>query len=592
MAKSDWRTLVEEVEAFSGIERRKVFHLALERRYRNQALDAFVAHARYAQPNSGRAKFQICCCLDEREESFRRHLEEVEPNCETFAFAGFFAVAMYYRGALDAHYVPLCPILIKPRHYVQEQAAYLFEAAHRMHSKTRRALGKATHRFHLGSRSGLAGALASIMGSFATMPLVARVLFPRLTARLRRTLGRLVQPPPVTRLELERTCPDPGPENGHRGYSLSEMIGIVERVLRDIGLIKNMSRLVIIAGHGSSSLNNPHRAAYDCGACGGGCGGPNARAFAWMANNPRVRDALAARGLEIPADTYFIGALHNTCDDTMDYLDLDCLPASHRDDFETAQATIEQALDRNAHERCRRFESAPLSLSPEGARKHVEARSEDLAQVRPELGHATNAICFVGRRWRCRGLFMDRRSFLTSYDPTQDDQRHSILTRILQPAIPVCAGISLEYLFSNVDPTGYGCGTKLPHNITSLLGVMDGPASDLRPGLPWQMVEIHEPMRILFLIETTTQAILEVLRNNPELQQLVANEWVQLAVLDPHSPSIQLYHHGDFEPHCPETRTLPVAHRSINWYRGLREHLGFASIVPEAAASRVGEAAA
>lgn len=69
----------------------------------------------------------------------------------------------------------------------------------------------------------------------------------------------------------------------------------------------------------------------------------------------------------------------------------------------------------------------------------------------------------------------------------------------------MCAGISLEYYFSYVDNTGWGCGTKLPHNVASLLGVMDGAASDLRTGLPWQMVEIHEPVRLLFVIEIRIQ---------------------------------------------------------------------------------------
>ena len=152
--------------------------------------------------------------------------------------------------------------------------------------------------------------------------------------------------------------------------------------------------------------------------------------------------------------------------------------------------------------------SAPLTLTPEEARRHVEGRAEDLAQTRPEYGHATNAICIVGRRSRTRGLFLDRRAFLTSYDPTQDDAESTILTGLLRAVFPVCAGINLEYYFSYVDPTGYGCGTKLPHNITSLLGVMDGAASDLRTGLPWQMVEIHEPVRLLFVIETTPEAML------------------------------------------------------------------------------------
>jgi uncharacterized protein len=587
LSKIDWARLVEEIEAFSGPERRRIYHLAFERRYRNQTLDAFLAHAKFTRPQQRVPKFQISCCLDEREESFRRHLEEIDPECETFAFAGFFAVAMYYRGTVDAHYVPLCPIVVKPQHYVQEEVVYSLEESHRVRAETRRAIGKASHQLHVGSRLGVAGALASILGALASIPLVARVLFPRLTAQIRRAAGSFVQPPPITRLILERVEPTPGPENGHLGYSLEEMIGIVERVLRDIGLTSQFSRLVIITGHGSSSLNNPHESAHDCGACGGGRGGPNARAYAHMANDPRVRSALAARSLVIPTPTVFVGAYHNTCDDSMTYYDLDRLPNSHRADFEHAKEVIDEARRRNAHERCRRFESAELSLTPEEALKHVEARAEDLAQVRPEYGHCTNAICYVGRRWRTRGLFLDRRTFLTSYDPTQDDASSTILARILAAAIPVCAGINLEYYFSYVDPTGYGCGTKLPHNITSLLGVMDGAASDLRTGLPWQMVELHEPVRCLFLIETTPQAMLAIVESNPVIKQLVVNDWVQLATLDPTSNAIQLLRRGSFEPYTRETTDLPIVPSSIDWYRGWRDHLGYASVVPSSAPPQI-----
>lgn len=524
--------------------------------------------------------FQLCCCLDDREESFRRHLEEVEPRCETFGFAGFYAVAMYYRGAVDAHYVPLCPILIKPQHYVQEEVVYSLEESHRARAETRRALGKASHQFHVSSRSGFAGALASIFGSLASIPLVARVVFPRLTAQVSRTFGSFVQPPQVTRLVLERSVPEPGPELGHLGYTLSEMIDIVERVLRDIGLETRFSRLVVIAGHGSASLNNPHKSAYDCGACGGGRGGPNARAYAQMANDPRVREALAKRGLEIPPTTVFVGSWHNTCDDSLTFFDLDRLPTTHRVDFEHAKMVINEARRRNAHERCRRFESAPLAQTTEAALIHVEGRSEDLAQARPELGHASNAVCYVGRRWRTRGLFMDRRTFLTSYDPTTDTPSSEILQRILQAAIPVCAGINLEYLFSYVDSTGYGCGSKLPHNITSLIGVMDGPASDLRTGLPWQMVEIHEPVRCLFIIETTPESMQGIIDRNPVIKQLVCNDWVQLALYNPNAPEMRLFRHGQFEHYEPETTDLPVVSTSVDWYRGWRDHLGYASIIP------------
>jgi len=212
------------------------------------------------------------------------------------------------------------------------------------------------------------------------------------------------------------------------------------------------------------------------------------------------------------------------------------------------------------------------------ALRHVEGRAEDLSQTRPECGHATNALCFVGRRKWSRGLFLDRRAFLTSYDPTQDDADGSILERTLQAVIPVCAGINLEYFFSYVDSFGYGCGTKLAHNITSLLGVMDGAASDLRPGLPLQMVEIHEPVRLLFVIETTVDAMNRIIADNQSIARLVQGNWVQLAVFDGETSQIHLFHRGKFQPYLPETQEIPTVDSSIHWYRGWRDHLGFASI--------------
>jgi uncharacterized protein YbcC (UPF0753/DUF2309 family) len=287
---------------------------------------------------------------------------------------------------------------------------------------------------------------------------------------------------------------------------------------------------------------------------------------------------VADRGLVIPEKTCFVGGYHNTCDDSMTWYDLDRVPLSHRPLFERAKASIDEARRRSAHERCRRFESADLEISTEDALRHVEGRAEDLSQTRPEYGHATNALCFVGRRQWSRGLFLDRRSFLTSYDPAQDDDRSSILERLLQAVIPVCAGINLEYYFSYVDPTGYGCGTKLPHNITSLLGVMDGAASDLRPGLPWQMVEIHEPVRLLFVIETTPTAMQRIIADNEAISRLVGGDWVQLAVWDATSNRMQRYVAGEFIDYRPESTQLPVVDTSVDWYRGHRQHLGFASI--------------
>jgi uncharacterized protein YbcC (UPF0753/DUF2309 family) len=300
--------------------------------------------------------------------------------------------------------------------------------------------------------------------------------------------------------------------------------------------------------------------------------------MAQVLSDPRVRAGLARRGLVIADETVFVGAYHNTCDDSVTFFDLDRIPESHREEFALARRNIESTCQRNAHERCRRFMSAPLTLSFEAALQHVEERSEDLAQTRPELGHATNAITITGRREWTRGLYLDRRAFLTSYDPTQDDADCSILTRILQAVFPVCAGINLEYYFSHVDNEGFGCGTKLPHNVAALLGVMNGAASDLRTGLPWQMVEVHEPVRSLFIIETTPEAMLRIMDRNEGIGRLCRNRWILLVVIHPVTRALSVFENGAFRDYRPTATHLPRAASSVDWYRGWRDHLEFAQI--------------
>lgn len=578
LTKADWSTLLREIETFTRLERRQVFHDAYECRFNTRTLDAVALHAPRPAPTPAKPRFQAMFCIDDREESIRRHVEELAPDAETFSLAGFYFIPMYFRGAADAHFVPLCPVVIRPQHWVAEQVVESLELDHQRRARHRRAIGIASHQFHMGTRSFAVGALLSAaVGVLSAAPLVARTFFPRLTAQIRSVFTSVVQPP-NTVMQLERTEETPGPENGSLGFTLEELTNIAERVLRDTGLTVNFSRFVVTLGHGSSSVNNPHESAYHCGACGGARGGPNGRAIATILNDQRIREQLARRGIAIPADTVFVGGMHNTSNDFITLYDLELLPESHRQEFAEIQQILQQACNRNAHERSRRFVSAPLTQSLESARQHVEGRVEDLAQVRPELGHATNAISIVGRRAWTRGLFLDRRAFLTSYDPDQDDADHSILTRILLAIFPVCAGINLEYYFSQVDNTVLGCGTKLPHNVTALLGVMDGAGSDLRTGLPLQMIEIHEPVRLLNIIETTPEAMLQILAKNAGVERLCRNGWVHLAVLHPTTRKISVYKDGNFVPYAPKTESLPHAASSSDWYRGWRDHLEFAAI--------------
>ncbi|MCZ2147610.1 MAG: DUF2309 domain-containing protein [Bryobacterales bacterium] len=587
LSDSGWASFVKEVRAFNGIERRRVLHLAYERWHEREILRGLASHRKYrglsGMPDAPvRPPAQVFFCLDEREESMRRALEESDPRVETYSSAGYFGVAVDYKGIDDLHGAAFCPVVVKPRHAVLEQPKMEDSELLERRRRRRRILGLLTRSSLVSSKTLVRGWLStSVLGLLSAVPLVGHLLAPRRYAVLRGWLNKAFLPEPRTELTLMRnTAESHSVVTGLlTGFHPEEKADRVASVLGPAGLKSGFARLVVVLGHGSTSLNNPHESAHDCGACGGRRGGPNARLFAAMANRPEVRLLLRERGIDIPADTWFIGGYHDTCSDDVELFDLDALPATHQADLDRIRETLEMAKARDAHERARRFESSAPGADPGDALRHVEERSEHLAEPRPEYGHCTNAVCVVGRRGLTRGLFLDRRAFLVSYDADQDPADED-LTKLMGAVVPVCAGISLEYYFSFVDNDRYGCGTKLPHNVTGLVGVMDGHASDLRTGLPWQMVEIHEPVRVLFVVETTAERLEKVMGASPALKQLAENRWIRIAAIEPASGRVHVRRDGGFEEFNERLERLPVALSSAEWYSGKLHHLPMAWIQP------------
>ena len=210
-----WRELLSAIENFSPFERRRIFYLATERRFARMALDAVAVRAAQPLQSPAKPKLQVMTCIDAREESFRRHLEEVDPAVETFGNAGFFNVPMYYRGAGDAHFSTLCPIVVKPQHWIVEDVVHSLLDSERQRARVRRLWGTATHGFNTGTRGSIAGAvLTAAVGPLFTVPLIGRILFPRLMANMHRAARGWVAPPPVSRLRLER--PDGNSTWAHR----------------------------------------------------------------------------------------------------------------------------------------------------------------------------------------------------------------------------------------------------------------------------------------------------------------------------------------------------------------------------------------
>lgn len=588
-----------EVDGFSSEERDRimgaldsfpekshgpVWLAAFERHYADEILNAVAANRGRGRwiTREERPRAQVIFCIDEREEAFRRHLEEIDPGLETFGTAGFFGIAMNFEGLDDHDFIPLCPQPAMAQNAVVELVRKGDEGK-RERQKDLVGWEGVFHNSYWETKRNSVSAyfLYDLIAPLVAVPLFGKILSPRRYTNASLGVKNNLTPEVRTRLTLIAE------EEGHGlGFTLGQQADKIEAALRNIGLISGFAPIVLFSGHGSASANNPHESAHDCGACGGKHGGPNARAFAAMANRKEVREVLRDRGINIPEDTHFAGSQHNTCNERMTYLDVEDVPESHRERFRELMADMDEARARSAQERCRRFGSAPKDASPKKSLAHVEARSVDLSQVRPEWGHATNACAFFGRRSMTQGLFLDRRGFLVSYDPTIDPDG-TILERILLAAGPVGAGISLEYYFSTVDNETFGCDTKLPHNVAGLLGVMEGTTSDLRTGLPLQMVEVHEPMRLLLVVDAAPETLGMIYGRQPAIQTLVGKEWVHLASVHPDTGDIQVFvPDKGFVPWDGRRKELQEVNESFDWYRGQTDFLPPARITANGGAPR------
>lgn len=489
-----------------------------------------------APVHSDAPAFTAICCIDDREDSLRRHLEREEPACTTFGAPGFFGVPVFFRPLGGRFTEKLAPVPVTPRHLIRET-----EHGHR---KGRRALVSTAT---LTPLRGLATTLG--LGAWSAAQLVLDVFSPRRRPDNADAFAHMAMDGTLQLLAAD----PPEVENGLQvGFTPEEMAEHVFALLRNIGLFAPFAPVVFVVGHGSSSANNPHHAAYDCGACSGRPGGVNARIFAALANRADVRERLRSRGLDLPDTTWFVGALHDTASDVLRCYDEGEIPASVRPAFEQARAAFERALDRNAVERSRRFVAVDSGRAPAKVRRAVAARSETYAEPRPELGHGSNALCIVGRRSRFKSVFFDRRAFHQSYDALTDPEGRA-LQAVLAPLPVVCGGICLEYYFSRMDNAALGAGTKLSHHVIGLFAVSHSADGDLRPGLPLQMVEIHDPMRLLLVLEHDVAVIDRVLEALPDQRAWFALEWVRLVAAPPGGGLYRFCPDGSWEAYRPES---------------------------------------
>jgi uncharacterized protein YbcC (UPF0753/DUF2309 family) len=311
--------------------------------------------------------------------------------------------------------------------------------------------------------------------------------------------------------------------------STAERAQLALGILKGLGLVANFGRIVLFCGHGSATKNNPYASGLDCGACGGHAGDANARLAAYLLNQPDVREALAERGIAIPADTVFIGGLHNTTTDEVSLFDYEAADGAL---IAQLNVSLEQAGLLCAMERAARLGNAALQADVVAA---VRSRSRDWSQVRPEWALAGNAAFIVAPRAWTAQANLQSRAFLHEYSAATDLEG-AVLENIMAGPMVVGSWINLQYYGSATDNTHFGSGHKSIHNVVGGVGVALGNEYDLRVGLPFQSVHdgeklMHEPLRLHVCIAADTDVLDGILERQAHVRQLVENGWVHLIAL-------------------------------------------------------------
>jgi len=525
--------------AQSAQSRDWLWHVALERAYQAPVAKALMAGAPKHGAVEATPAVQAVFCIDVRSEVYRRALEASSANqVQTLGFAGFFALFIEYRPLGTEMVRPQLPGLLHPGLCVTDEC----DTPTRTDALVKRRKKDLLMRQQWQTFRAGAGSTFSFVEACGLL-YAGKLIKNRLGGKRNAAPVELTGLPAAERHALRPRWPTSGGPDGEA------RVNIAATALGAMGLSTGCARVILLAGHGSTSANNPHAAGLDCGACGGQTGEVNARALAALLNDPAVRKGLKQRGLDVPESTIFVGGLHNTTIDEMLLYDTDLLPASHIKDLEALRGWLAETGKRTRAERAALLGLASQADSPVALHESIISRSSDWAQVRPEWGLAGCAAFVVAPRSRSQHMNLGGRSFLHDYR-WERDPGFNVLELIMTAPMVVTNWINMQYYASTVDNKLFGSGDKVLHNVVGGdVGVFEGNGGDLRIGLPMQSIHdgehfVHTPLRLSVFIEAPRQEIDNIIGKHAVVKQLIDNEWLYLFHIEPSGSTVSRYRPG------------------------------------------------
>jgi uncharacterized protein YbcC (UPF0753/DUF2309 family) len=473
---------------------------------------------------SERPKAQAIFCIDVRSELFRRNLEAADAEIETMGFAGFFAFPIKYVPMGHREGTNQCPVLLNTSHTIKETLGSE-KADQKLIAKRslKEQVLKAWKSFKLGAISCFS--FVSPLGLFFLPKLLSDAF--GITRPLPNPATNGLSQKEIDRMGIRLDREEVAGEL--TGIPVEERLAMAKSALKAMSLTDNFARVVLIVGHGATTVNNPHATGLDCGACGGHSGESNAKVAAAVLNDPEVRKGLDEAGINIPDTTHFVAALHDTTTDEVSIFN--GWPASHDKDTQE----IKYAL-KLAGENARKERGARMKIQSGDVSQQVLQRSKDWSQVRPEWGLAGCSSFIVAPRKRTAQLNFGGKAFMHSYE-WRKDEGFGVLELIMTAPMVVTSWINLQYYASAVDNKKFGSGNKTLHNVVGGLGVLEGFGGDLRVGLPWQSVHDgeafqHEPQRLNVIIEAPIDEMSKILSKHESIRDLCDNEWIYLFAMN------------------------------------------------------------